>query len=182
MNFLGGMIPGAIQGDEGRVVNSAEGGQDPLAAQSVVNLVIDRIEGLGRDRIEHLTDLVVARDLADDKEAGGVVLSSGLLQRLLMGQEGGGLGEEDREGAQPEIGHRVGEVLALAPIRQTGQDLAPAADQIVEAGSLHATSRWRKSTPNGLRKTSLIGPWAARPGALRPRPVVVPTQIHPAAR
>lgn len=182
MNFLGGMIPGSIQGDEGGVIDTAEALDNPMLAQAVVDLVIHWKERLGRDRIEHWANLIIAGNLVDVKETLGVVFPPGGLHRFLMSEEGGGLGEEDREGAQTEIRHRVGEVFALAPIRQARQDFAQTAHQIVEAGSLHAPSRWPKSAHNGLRNTSLSGPCGASPGALRPRPVVRPTGIQPAAR
>ena len=51
------------------------------------------------------------------------------LHRLLVGQKGGRLGEEDREGAQAEILHRVGAVLARAPVVQAGQRAPQGADQ-----------------------------------------------------
>ena len=176
------MIPRAIQGDERRVVNPAKGGQDSVFLQSFVDSIKNRKEGRGRDRIEHRPDLVVRGDLANCKEAGGVVLRAGQLHRFLMGEERGGLGEKDREGTQPKILHRVGAVLAFASIRQTGQDLAQATDQILEADSFHALSWRRKSTLKGWSRTSFSGPCGPCPGELRPRPVVRPTGIQPAAR
>jgi hypothetical protein len=176
------MIPGAIQSNERRVVDAAESLQDPRCAQGVVDPIIHRIEGLGRDRVEHLADLIVAGDLLEVEETLGVVVTPRLLHRFLMRQQGGRLGEEDREGAQTKIGHRIGGVLAPAPVGQSGEHLAQVADQIVEPRAAHAQSLPRKSALNGWRWISLTGPCGARPGPLRPRPVVTPTAIQPAAR
>jgi len=151
MDLLRGMIPGAIQSNERRVVDAAESLQDPRCTQGVVDPIIHRIEGLGRDRVEHLADLIVAGDLLEVEETLGVVMTPGLLHRLLMRQEGGRLGEEDREGAQTKVGHRIGGVLAPAPVGQSGEHLAQVADQIVEARAAQAQSLRRKSALNGWR-------------------------------
>ena len=65
------------------------------------------LEGLGRDRVEHLAGLIVAGDLLEVEETQGVVMTPRLLHRLLIRQKGGRLGEEDREGAQTKVGHRI---------------------------------------------------------------------------
>jgi hypothetical protein len=73
------------------------------------------------------------------------------LHRLLMRQEGGRLGEEDREGAQPKVSHGIGGVLAPTPVGQSGEHLAQVVDQIVEARAAQVQSLRRKSAPNGWR-------------------------------
>ena len=72
------------------------------------------IERLRLDRIEHLADLVIAGDLADLKEARGIVLGLGPLHSLLIGQKGGALSKEHREGIQSKILHGIGLVLTGA--------------------------------------------------------------------
>src|SRR5882724_8517608 len=98
MNLLGGMIPGSIQRDEHGIVNAAKGLQNPLFTQRVIKAVIDRVEHLGGNRVEHLAHLIITGNLIDLKEALGVVLAPSLLHGLLMSQEGGRLGEENGEG------------------------------------------------------------------------------------
>jgi hypothetical protein len=145
------MIPGAIQSNERRVVDAAESLQDSRCAQGVVDPIIHRIEGLGRDRVEHLAGLIVAGNLLEVEETLGVVMTPRLLHRLLMSQEGGRLGEEDREGAQTKVGHQIGGVLTPAPVGQSGEHRAQVADQIVEARAAQAQSLRRKSALNGWR-------------------------------
>jgi hypothetical protein len=104
-------------GDEELAPVHLQGVQESEFAQGVVEVVEHRMEGLGRDRVEHLTDLIVAGDGGEAEEAAGVVAAPDFLHRLLVREKGGRLGEEDREGAQTEVLQGVGEVLALAPIR-----------------------------------------------------------------
>src|ERR1019366_3245105 len=103
------------------------------------------------DRVEGLADLIVAGDFLEEEETLGVVAAPRLLHRLLMRQEGGRLGKEDREGAQTKVGHGIGGVLTLAPVGQSDEHRAQVADQIVEARAAHAPSRRRKSALKGWR-------------------------------
>lgn len=151
VDLLRGMIPGAVQGDERRVVDTAQSLQNPRCAQGVVDPIIHRIEGLGRDGVEHLANLIVAGDRLEVEETLGVVMTPRLLHRLLIRQEGGRLSEEDREAAQTKVGHRIGDVLAPAPVGQSGEHLAQVADQIVEARAAQAPSLRRKSALNSWR-------------------------------
>src|ERR1019366_1720616 len=90
-------------------------------------------------------------DRLEVEETLGVVMTPRLLHRLLMRQEGGRLGKEDREGAQTKVGHGIGGVLALAPVGQSGQCPAEVADKIVKARAAQAGSRRRKSALKGWR-------------------------------
>ena len=90
-------------------------------AQTLQDLIIAGKELFGRDRIEHLPDVIVAGDLLDVEQALGVALPLGLLHGLLVGQEGGTLGEEDREGAQANVFHGIGCVVARAPVGKAAQ-------------------------------------------------------------
>ena len=159
MNLLGRVVPGSIQRDECGVVDPAPRLEEAMLAQRLVDLIIHRIERLGLDGIEHVANLVVAGDLCDLKEAGGVVLSLRLLHGLLMGQKGGALGEEHREGAQTKILHVIGEVLARTAVWQSRQHTAQAPDHVFERSPLHAFRGWdRKFRCKGLRRISLLGP------------------------
>jgi hypothetical protein len=65
VNFLRGKIPGAVQGDQRGVLHAAIAVQNPVRAQRGVNAVLHRIGRFGRDRVEHLADLIVARNSFD---------------------------------------------------------------------------------------------------------------------
>ncbi len=57
------------------------------------------------------------------EQALGIALALGLLHGLLVGQEGGALGEEDRKGAQADIFHGIREIVAGARVGQSTQHL-----------------------------------------------------------
>jgi hypothetical protein len=138
-------VTGAVQRDERGLVDPAKVPQQSLVPQGIQNLVEERMQRLRRDRIQHLSDLIIAGDRGDAEEALGVIAATRFAHRLLVGEEGRRLGEEHREGAQPEILHRVGAVGTRTAIRQFGQCLAEVIPPPIEEGLVHAQRRWRQS-------------------------------------
>jgi hypothetical protein len=92
--------------------------------QAVQHGIIASKELLWRDRIEGLPDVIVRRDLVQMEQALGVALSLGLLHGFLMGQEGGALSKEDREGAQANVLHRILSIVARALVGESAHRLA----------------------------------------------------------
>jgi len=72
----------------------------------------------GRDRIEQIADVVVARGLCHPEQAPGVAASLRYLQVALGIQERRALGEEDRECPYGGIRHGVLHIIARALIRK----------------------------------------------------------------
>jgi len=99
--------------------------------QGLHHRVKDRQHRTGRDRIEQITDLIVARDPGDPKQAQGVIAPLGGLQRALEIQERGALREEHRERTQGGIGHRIGR-RARALIREALDHRAQVLNQALE--------------------------------------------------
>ncbi len=92
---------------------------------------------LGLERVEHVADVTVARDVFDAEEGLRVVgTAPGLHVPLPL----------KKEGAQGDIGHAVANVLAGAMIWQVGGAVAQSIDQIVETGGLHESGRRPSNT------------------------------------
>ena len=85
VDFLRRVIPGAIQGDEQLVLEGAPALQVAGLAQTLQHLIIAGKEFFGRDRIEHLPDVVVTRDSLQMEQALGIALTLGLLHGLSGG-------------------------------------------------------------------------------------------------
>lgn len=85
MDFLRGVIPGSIQGNEDRVGHGPEALQDAWLARGLISLVLHGEQRLRSDRIERLANGVVGGNVANLKKALRIVLSFGLLQGALKG-------------------------------------------------------------------------------------------------
>lgn len=94
---LGGEIPRAVQGDEPGVAGGAHGLQQPVVVKGALDIVKETQQVFGRDRIEAVADVIVGGDAFDLKQGAGVIATAVLFHALLEAQEGGALGEEDRE-------------------------------------------------------------------------------------
>jgi hypothetical protein len=94
--------------------------------------------------------VVVGGDAFDLEEGAGVVLSAVLFHELLEAQEGGTLGEEDREGRQRNVGQGVSGVLTRAIVGQPGGKDAQAFDKSIEVARVHSAKQCLKA----LRSTS----------------------------
>ena len=57
MNLLGGEMPGAVQGNQGGIVDGAKALQDSVCAQLLANAVIHRIERFGGNEVQHVPGL-----------------------------------------------------------------------------------------------------------------------------
>src|ERR1035437_1098613 len=151
MDLLGRKVPGAVQRDELGLVDRPEAFQQALLAQRLVNFVIQREELVWRNRIQGLTNVIVTGNLLDLKEALGIAAALGFLQSLLRAQEGGGLSEKDREGAQADVLHRIMGIVAGVRVGQAAQGLAQGTDQLIPTLAAHTTSLRRQSATRGLR-------------------------------
>ena len=116
--MLRSKVVGAIQSNQERVVKGTKGIHDTSSGQGVAEGGEDGEEGVGRDRVEQIADLVIARDVRDAKERLSVGATFGVAQGALMGKEGWGLRKEDGKGSQGSIFDRELSVLAAACVRQ----------------------------------------------------------------
>ena len=76
------------------------------------------------DRIEDLADVVVGGDFLDLKERLRIAAAPTAFHVPLRFQEGRALSEENRKGAQRDVGHAVAGVVAGSRIRQGGRAVA----------------------------------------------------------
>ena len=151
MDVLGGEVPRAVQGDRGRAAEGLEGGQRARLAQSLNDLVVERVEFLRGHVVERVADMVVTRDVLDLEQGLRVALALALRHGFLGGQERRALGVEHRERAQADIFHRVCLVLARAPVMQSAYAFADRTDELIEPPQTHAHSLRRKSGKRGRR-------------------------------
>ena len=135
---LGREIPGGIQRDEAGVADGAPLLQQPRLIKGLKQILEETEQLTGRNRIEHLADVIVARDACDLKERARIVAAAFLFHGLLETQERRALREEDCEGRQGEVGHGEAGIIARAPIRQIGGDRAEAFDEVIQAVRIHA--------------------------------------------
>ena len=102
-----------------------------------MQVVVETEKVMRLDRVQHLADVVVGGNAPDLEQRAGVVAAARLFHGLLRAQEGGALGEKDREGRQPDVGHVKEQVVARAPIGQSGGDRAHPSDEMIEAAPIH---------------------------------------------
>ncbi len=103
-----------------------------------------------RCRLEDVADMVVGRDPVHSREGQAVGASGGSFGHPLVGREGGGLGEEHREGRHADIGDAAACAASPAQVRQFGAALAQGGDIFVE--DLHGAA----GIEVGLRRESPI--------------------------
>ncbi len=100
---LRGKVVGAIQSNQQRVVKITKRIDDTGGGQGVAEGGEDGEEGLGRDRVEQIADLIIARNESDAKEGLCIGAAFGVAQGALMGKEGRRLSEEDGKGSEGGI-------------------------------------------------------------------------------
>ncbi len=93
--------------------------------------------------------MVVGRDPVHSSEGQAVGAPGGLFEHPLVDREGGGLGEEHREGRHADIGDVVARVASPARVRQFGAALAQGGDIFVEDlhGAAGITAGLRRESP-----------------------------------
>jgi len=142
---LGGEIPGAVQGDEAGIAHRAHGFEQPVFVEGAMQVVKEAKQVFGRDRIQAVADVIVGGNALDLEQGAGVVLSAVLFHELLEAQEGGALGEENREGTKRDVGQGVLSVIARARVRQLGGDRTQALDELIEAARVHGDKQCLKA-------------------------------------
>ena len=108
--------------------------------------------------VQHIADMVVARDLADPEETFAVRAPVARLQVPLIRQERGALHEEHRERRHGDIGDRIGGVHAPALVGEPLEALAQAADEGIEALHPDVESYLGRVANRGFRGPMLIVP------------------------
>jgi len=112
-NRLGRKEIGAIERDQEGIVERTKCVEQAMAVQIVPDLGHEREQPLRRHRIEHVANLVVARDVMDAEQGGGVVLALQLLHPNLAIEKRWTLREKNRERRQCRILNVVTPVVAL---------------------------------------------------------------------
>ncbi len=98
MECFGGKVLRAIQCDEQLLVQNAEWVSSVLLLQVGKDLEKDGVEMAWRNRIEELSDLIVARDRLDAKEGLSVIVSLTVVELALVLQKRRRLREKDAKG------------------------------------------------------------------------------------
>ena len=114
----------AVESDEQAASETQEGLEGAFVAQGVETAREEVAEGIGSDAVEQVTDLVVTRDLLHVEEGLAVRTGGLLLHAALEVEEGGGLQEEQGEGAGRGVGQGVALVASVTGIGQGGDRLA----------------------------------------------------------
>jgi len=149
VDLIGGVIPCAVECDQPGVVNAAEGIENALLFECLINAVVHGKQRLGLDRIEHVANVVVGGGLFDLEKGLCVTLPLILLHGFLVGQERWALSKEHREGAQSDRFHAVLGVASGALVVETGEARAKFSNELIEAFEAHEQSLPRKSALSG---------------------------------
>ena len=104
----------------------------PQLRQRVHRVGEDGKHRVGRDRIEQIADVVVARGPGHREQAPGVAASLRDLHSSLEIQERRALGEKDRERPYGGIRHGIGHIIAGAFIRKPLNDQAKDRHKAIE--------------------------------------------------
>ena len=105
---------GAVQRDQKTPVEPAKSRQPTALRQRSERIGEQGKQMIRADRIEHLADVIVGRDLVHAEQRPAVRPVAAVLQRALMSQEGRALHEKHRERRQPYIGHGIAAVVSRA--------------------------------------------------------------------
>ena len=97
---LGGKIPCGIQRDQARLAHRAHGPEQTAFIKSLMQIVKKAEQMTRFDWVECLADVIIAGDLFHQEERTGIVATAGLFHVLLETEEGGALGEENRESGE----------------------------------------------------------------------------------
>ncbi len=106
--------------------------QMPQLLQRIHRVGEDREHRAGRDRIEQIADVVVARGPGHREQAPGIAATLRHLQVALGIQERRALGEEDRERPHGAIRHGILHIIAGAFIRKSLNDRAKERHKAIE--------------------------------------------------
>jgi hypothetical protein len=101
----------------------------PQLMQRVQRLGEEGKHRVGRDRIEQIADVIIARDPGHPEQALGVAASLRHRHRSLEIQARRALGEEDRERPYGGIRHGIHRTITRAFIRKLAQRLSEIAPQ-----------------------------------------------------
>ena len=122
MDLARALILGAVERDQHAPVEPAEHVQAAVDVADLIDRLREhRMQQHRRDRVEHVSDVIVTGDLGDTEQARAVGVPMACLELPLMGQEGRALHEEHREGRHADVAHGVGRVDAAALVRKPVQ-------------------------------------------------------------
>ena len=124
MDLARAVVLGAVERDQQAPVQAFEHRQCVGGLELFQGLEVEPVEGARRGTVEHLSDVVVARDRRDAEQRLAVRALMALGQHPLMRQERRAAHEEQREGRKADIRHRIPAGLRrpLAPVGKTGAD------------------------------------------------------------
>src|SRR5580692_11928467 len=122
VNGLRTMILRAIERDQHMAAQPAEHIQATLGLPKLLDdLCEHRMQQIWRRRVQHVPDMIVARDLRQPEQRLAVGSPVALLEPPLMRQERRALHEKHRERCHPDVAHRILRVQATALVGKTLQ-------------------------------------------------------------
>ena len=135
MNVFGlrGEIPRRISCDEPGVLDGPHGRPQTLLSKGFMQIIEPLHQRFRRNRVERLAKVIIRGAGLDLEKRAGINAGAGQFHVPLETQERGALGEEHRERRQRDVGHGV---LGVGAVRGSGS--APAGDEVIETGLLHA--------------------------------------------
>ena len=121
MQLGGAVIFGAVERDQHVIAQPAEGREPAASLQHFEPAGKQRMEALRFHRVQHIPNMVVARNPLHPKQRLAVraTMPVPVRQMPLMGQERRALHEEHRKRRHADIGHEVLNVFPAPLVRQT---------------------------------------------------------------
>jgi len=119
----------AVERDQDMPVKAAEEAQAPAFLKQFERPVEKRKQMIGRNRIEHVTDVIVGGDALHAEERFTIRAPAAAFEGSLVGKKGRALGEEDRKCGHADVAHAMADVLPRALV---GKGLAACAQGIYE--------------------------------------------------
>ena len=154
MDLARAMILRAVERDQHMPTETAEDIQPALEPPELLDHVGEhRMQQRRRRRVQHVPDMVVARDLRDPEQRRAVRPPMAQIELTLMRQKRRALHEKHRKRRHAEIGHRIARVQAPALVRKSGQARAQRIEQGFEQTHPFCESRSRSlANPNHAQR------------------------------
>jgi hypothetical protein len=121
MQLGGAKIFRAVERDQHVMVQPTESREPAAGLQHLHRMGKSRMEALRRHRVQHIANMVVARNPRHPEQRLAIraTVAVPLRQLPLMGQERRALHEKHRKRRHADIGHRVMAVFPTPLVRQT---------------------------------------------------------------
>ena len=156
-------VLGAVEGDQQSAVQALERRQAIGGGNALHPLDEQSIEGAGRIAVEHLADVVVARNRRHAEQGLAVRPAVPLGQCPLVPQERRALHEEHRERRQANVRHGVAVAQPLAFVVEPGADLFQFRQQFLQCAHAAVESHFTRPRKAPFMTPSQFGAPPAPP-------------------